>query len=283
MSRTAFKVLFFAAALVSVAAVVSCNRSKKSAEPAAEEEEVIVSDVKYNSETGSLEWPGGSYRLITVEPGTFTMGPNAKQEADARDWEKPAHQVTLTKSYMIGETEVTQELWVAVMGENPSMTEGENLPVECVSWNLSHEFISRLNKITGLAFSLPSEAQWEFAAMGGNLSQGCMYPGSDNLDDVAWYQDNSGNTVHPVAQKKPNELGIYDMAGNVWEWCEDYYRGAYPSAEPQTDPLETAKSDNIIRRGGCWGGFAYFCRHSFRAGLGPSLGGNNCGLRIVLN
>ena len=146
------------------------------------------------------------------------MGATPEQGSDAWDNEKPSHYVTLS-SYYIGETEVTAELWQAVMGINPSNFSGSLRPVECVSWNECQEFVTRLSSLTGENFRLPTEAEWEFAARGGKKSQGYKYSGSNTIGDVAWYSDNSNSETHNVAQKLPNELGLYDMSGNVWEWC----------------------------------------------------------------
>ena len=178
---------------------------------------------------------GVSFDMMPVEAGTFTMGATVEQGTDATDREKPAHQVTLTKDFHIGATEVTQALWQAVMGANPSYFTGDlNRPVEQMSWNDCQTFIAKLNQMTGKTFRMPTEAEWEFAARGGNLSQGYKYAGSDNVDEVAWYSGNSSNTTHPVGTKMANELGLYDMSGNVMEWCQDFY-GDFTS-EPQTDP-----------------------------------------------
>ena len=163
---------------------------------------------------------GESFELGRVEGGTFRMGATSEQEADDWDREKPVHSVTLS-SYYIGKTEVTLELWEAVMGLNPNFFEGTNLPVESVSWNYCQTFVTKLNELTGKNFRLPTEAEWEFACRGGNNSRGYKYSGSNYIDNVAWYDGNSGGETHPVATKSSNELGIYDMSGNVWEWCSD--------------------------------------------------------------
>ena len=144
------------------------------------------------------------------------MGATSEQGEYANDLEKPVHKVTLS-DYYIGKTEVTQALWEAVMGNNPSAFKGENLPVECISWNDCKEFISKLNALTGKTFRMPTEAEWEYAARGGSKSRGYKYSGSGNIDEVAWHKDNSEEKTHEVGTKRPNELGIYDMSGNVGE------------------------------------------------------------------
>ena len=201
---------------------------------------------------------GVTFKMVKVEGGTFTMGATAEQGDDAADDERPAHQVTLT-DYYIGQTEVTQELWTAVMGNNPSHFKGDNLPVEIVSWEECQTFIKKLNsllskELSGKRFALPTEAQWEFAARGGNKSTGYKYAGSNNIGDVAWFEGNSGRMTHPVAQKRPNELGLYDMSGNVDEWCQDW-NGRY-SSNAQTNPQGPASGTRRVYRGGSWGAYA---------------------------
>lgn len=158
--------------------------------------------------------------MVKVEAGTFMMGPTSELEKPYH-WEKPRHKVTLTKDYYIGKYEVTQALWQVVMGNNPSDFKGDNFPVEKVSWNDCQAFITKLNGMTGRKFRLPTEAEWENAARGGRKSQAYQYCGSNNISDVAWYWDNNTGMTHPVGGKLPNELGIYDMSGNVLEWCQD--------------------------------------------------------------
>ena len=206
---------------------------------------------------------GVSFDMMMVKAGTFTMGATSEMEDPASD-EKPTHQVTLTNDYYIGKTEVTQALWKAVMGNNPSHFKGDNLPVECVSWGDCQKFISKLNSLTGQNFRLPTEAEWEFAARGGNNSNHYQYSGSNELGDVAWYDGNDGGKTHVVATKLPNELGIYDMSGNVWEWCSDWH-GNYSSSS-QTNPTGPGSNSGRFRvsRGGGWGYYARHCRSSSR-------------------
>ncbi|MGN1235902.1 MAG: formylglycine-generating enzyme family protein [Bacteroidaceae bacterium] len=222
---------------------------------------------------------GVEFVMKPVEGGTFTMGATSEQQ-DPYDDEKPTHQVTLS-SYYIGETEVTQALWTAVMGNNPSRFKGDNNPVEQVSWNDCQEFISKLNSITGKIFRLPTEAEWEYAARGGKESKGYQYSGSNYLDDVAWYTDNSGSKTHIVKTKQPNELGIYDMSGNVWEWCQDW-KGSY-STGSQTNPKGPSSGSHRVNRGGSWFNFARLCRSAYRDDSTPGSRLSGLGLRLVLS
>ena len=224
---------------------------------------------------------GVSFEMIAVEGGTFTMGATDEQASDAYSDEKPTHQVTLS-SYYIGKTEVTQELWQAVMGSNPSGFSGANLPVEKVSWEDCQIFIAILNELTGKYFRLPTEAEWEYAARGGSKSQGYKYSGSNTVDDVAWYPSNSSSKTHPVATKAPNELGIYDMSGNVLEWCSDWYSSSYYSSSSQYNPTGPASGSRRVYRGGSWGSSARLCRVSYRDYNGPSYRFYNLGLRLAL-
>ena len=222
---------------------------------------------------------GVSFEMVLVEGGTFTMGATAEQGNDAESDESPTHQVTLS-SYYIGKTEVTQELWQAVMGSmsNPSYYSGTNLPVEFVSWDDCQEFITKLNELTGKEFRLPTEAEWEYAARGGNKSQGYKYSGSNTIDDVAWYSPNNSKTTHPVATKAPNELGIYDMSGNVWEWCSDGY--VVYSSSAQTNPRKTGPKR--VYRGGSHHNYPWYCRVSNRSADKPTYPSSDRGLRLAL-
>ncbi len=229
---------------------------------------------------------GVSFTMVRVEGGTFTMG--AEQGSDADSDEKPAHQVTLS-TYSIGETEVTQELWQAVMGSNPSNFKGAKRPVESVSWDDCQEFIKKLNENTGKTFRLPTEAEWEYAARGGSKSKGFKYAGSNSIETVAWYIRNSYDKgksstdygTHNVAQKQPNELGLYDMSGNVWEWCSDWH-GSYSSGS-QMNPQGANSGRSRQNRGGSWYSIAGRCRSSCRNSGPPDFRLNFLGLRLVLS
>ena len=223
---------------------------------------------------------GISIEMVKVEAGSFNMGATPEME-NPYDSEKPVHRVTLTNNYYIGKYEVTQALWQAVMGSNPSYFKGDDLPVEKVSWDDCQDFISKLNAMTGKRFRLPTEAEWEYAARGGKKSQGYQYSGSNTLDNVAWYHDNSGSKTHAVGTKQPNELGIYDMTGNVSEWCQDRY-GDY-SGVPQTNPTGSVDGKFRVNRGGSWMFFARFCRSSFHSSNSSDDREEYLGLRLVLS
>ena len=234
---------------------------------------------KVEAHSGRFTVNGVSFEMVRVEGGTFRMGATSEQGDDAWDSEKPVHRVTLS-SYYIGKTEVTQALWQAVMGSNPSRFRGADLPVECVSWDDCQEFIQKLNRLTGRNFRLPNETEWEFACRGGNNSRGYKYSGSNDTDNVAWYWDNSGRKTHPVATKAPNELGIYDMSGNVWEWCSDWY--ANYTSYSQTNPTGPQSWSRRVYRGGSWSGNARYCRSSNRGDINPACRCINLGLRLAL-
>ena len=218
--------------------------------------------------------------MVYVSGGTFTMGATSEQGREADSDEKPTHSVTLS-SFYICKYEVTQTLWEAVMGSNPSNWKGANLPVETVSWDDCHTFIRKLNALTGKNFRLPTEAEWEFAARGGNHSRGYKYAGSNNIETVAWHSDNSGYETHVVGTKSPNELGLYDMSGNVYEWCQDRY-GSYSSAS-QTNPTGASSGSDRVLRGGGWHGDGEYCRSSCRVKMRPDSHNNGRGLRLVLS
>ena len=215
--------------------------------------------------------------MVYVSGGTFTMGGKGRK---ALPNEKPTHSVTLS-SYYICKYEVTQSLWQAVMGNNPSEFKGDNLPVEQVSWDDCQTFINRLNSYTGRNFRLPTEAEWEFAARGGNYSRHYKYSGSNNIDDVAWYYDNSDWRTHPVGTKQANELDLYDMSGNVLEWCSDWYCSY--SSYSQTNPTGPNSGPGRVARGGNWFSLNVDCRLSSHLFSKPSICANYLGLRLVLS
>ena len=233
---------------------------------------------------------------VFVEGGTFQMG-----STDGNLDEKPLHQVTVSSFYM-NRYEVTQKEWREVMGSSPSRFSGDNLPVEQVTWFDAVKYCNRRSEKDGLkpvyringtsvtadwdanGYRLPTEAEWEYAARGGNASNGYLYAGSDNADEVAWYEvswydDNSGDKTHPVGEKAPNELGLYDMSGNVWEWCWDWY-GAYPSGS-QSDPGGSASGSYRVIRGSSWFYCANFLRSACRYYNGPDISNGNLGFRLV--
>ena len=213
--------------------------------------------------------------MVTVKGGSFIMGATQEQVKHAYDWEKPAHNVTVG-DFKLGRYEVTQEEWEAIMGTNPSMFKGKNLPVESVSWNDCQVFIEKLNELTGRKFRLPTEAEWEYAARGGAKAKGLKFAGSDIVCDVAWYFHNSGKKTHEVGQLAANELGIYDMSGNVGEWCSDFCDVVHGYAPTSTKLTQRA------RRGGNWNSIAAFCRNSYRYGRKPDFRNETLGLRLAM-
>ena len=222
---------------------------------------------------------GVNFKMVAVTGGSFTMGCTTEQGGDCLSDETPAHRVTL-KGFCIGETEVTQALWKAVMGSNPSHFKGDNLPVENVNWDEVQDFVKKLNQLTGRKFRLPTEAEWEYAARGGKQSRGYKHSGSDIIGEVAWYTDNSGGKTHPVKTKKANELGLYDMNGNVWELCNDWFGGYNIAA--QTNPTGPAAGFYHVNRGGCWGVAARNCRITNRNNANPGSRSSNSGFRLVM-
>ena len=220
---------------------------------------------------------GGTFMMGFGDDGQFTVVTHADESETDND-EKPTHRVTLS-SYYICKYEVTQLLWESVMGSNSSQIKGDNLPVECVSWYDCQQFISKLNALTGQHYRLPTEAEWEFAARGGNISRKYKYSGSNILSNVAWYDGNCVLTTHPVGIKSPNELGLYDMSGNVDEWCLDWY-GSY-KCSAQTNPAGPSIGMNRVLRGGSWGSSDSYCRVSRRKYDTPDSRSGYIGLRLV--
>ena len=239
------------------------------------------SSVSFGGNTISIPVKNGiSIDMVKVEAGTFMMGATSEMQYP-RDDEKPVHQVTLTNDYYMGKYEVTQALWKAVMRSNPSNFKGDKLPVDFVSWNDCQEFISKLNCMTGRNFRLPTEAEWEYAARGGKKSCGYQFSGGSNLSDVAWYWYNSKKKTHPVGTKQANELGIYDMSGNVSEWCQDWY-DSYSSSS-QINPIGPTNGVRRVIRGGCWGeDQEYYHNLSYRYSATPDFD-YFLGLRLALS
>lgn len=221
---------------------------------------------------------GGGVRieLVLVRPGSFTMG----SESGGSD-EKPVHQVTLTQPFYLGKFEVTQEQWESVMGNNPSEFKGSKLPVENVSWKDCQKFLAKLGEKSGRKFALPTEAQWEYACRAGSTTRFSFGDADSGLPEYAWYESNSEAKTHPVGGKKANPWGLYDMHGNVWEWCADAH-GKYPG-EAVANPVDSASGPHRVNRGGAWYNQAEVCRSADRRGYFPGLRGGILGLRLALN
>ena len=263
--------------------------AREAAEQAiAEEQARLAREAEINAfKTRDFTVNGVSFKMVAVGGGTSQMGATSEQQNADSD-ERPVHSVTLD-NYYIGETEVTQELWQAVMGSDPSdFTGNSQHPVECVSRNDCQAFVNKLNTLlanqlpNGRKFRLPTEAEWEYAARGGNRSRGTQYSGSNCVDSVAWYLDNSGRTTHPVKDKSPNELGLYDMSGNVWEWCNDWYSSDYYSNSPRNNPQGPSSGSYRVLRGGSWGSYAQGCRVAYRGSYSPDDRYGYIGLRLAL-
>ncbi len=238
--------------------------------------------LKWDASTHTLTYGDYSYKMVYVPGGSFTMGATGQLATYSYSDEKPTHRVTLS-SYYIGECEVPQWLWTVVMGRNPSKWKGNTLPVESVSWDLCVAFIGQLNYLTDASFRLPTEAQWEFAAREGKDNNDNLYSGGNDmyeLASVAWYGTNSYSQPHPVKKKRPNALGLYDMTGNVSEWCQDWY-GHYSSAA-QTDPTGPSSGSGHCKRGGWWGTAPCGCRVSCRGWGTSNSTSYSTGLRLAL-
>ena len=246
------------------------------------EEKTTVEDItlKQNN-NGNNNYSSGttsglnSDNMIYVEGGTFNMGSN-----DGGEDEKPVHEVTVN-SFYISKYEVTQKEWISIMGNNPSNFKGDSLPVENVSWDKVQEFIKKFNQKTGKNYRLPTEAEWEYAARGGKKSKGYKYSGSNNINDVAWHSSNSSSKTHEVGTKQPNELGIYDMSGNVWEWCSDWYGENYYGSSPSNNPKGPNSGDYRVLRGGSWGDLDDLSRSAVRYSYDPGFRDYGLGFRLV--
>lgn len=238
-------------------------------------------DINSNQEK-LITLPGGvEMEFVWIPPGTFIMG-SPENEKDRYD-DETRHRVTLTQGFWMGKYEVTQAQWEAVMNANPSRFESGNRPVESVSWNDCQDFIAKLNRLNQGTFRLPTEAEWEYAYRAGTTTR--FYWGEDrnesDIDRYAWYNGNSGDRTHEVGQKRSNPWGLYDMSGNVWEWCADWY-GDYPSG-PQVDPKGQQSGRARVQRGGSWLSYALYCRSASRNRSYPGYGANYIGLRILLS
>ncbi len=244
----------------------------------------VVMDEKTFTVTGNGK--SVTFKMKLVKAGTFQMGSTTGESN-----EKPVHSVTLTSDYYMGETEVTQALWYAVMGKTIinqcNMADqyylrgiGVNYPAYCISYEDCEQFLTKLNQMTGQSFRFPTEAEWEYAARGGSKGKGYTYSGGNDIGDVAWYKGNSGEGTHAVKTKSPNELGLYDMSGNVWEWCQDRY-GSYPSSA-QTNPTGPSSGSNWVERGGSWSNDATDCRTARRDYVRPAFRRDDLGLRLAM-
>lgn len=235
-------------------------------EQAVLEKEESSSEITNGAGSGEvLNTPAEMFEMIEVGGGTAIL--NNKS-------------VTVS-NFAIGKYPVTQAEWETVMDNNPCHFKGSDLPVEMVSWNECHEFIGKLNAKTGKRYRLPTEVEWEYAARGGQQTHGYKYAGSENMDDVGWYGTNSDNHSHSVGTKQPNELGIYDMCGNVWEWCSDLYGNIYPSSA--SNPTGAGSGSSRIARGGSWVFIAGYCRVSNRYHFMPDMRYYNLGFRLALS
>ena len=269
--------ILFAVAIVVAIIIMNPGKDNDTHEKVSTEEAPSVPEKVSTEEAPSVPEKetitvnGVSFDMVRVEGGTFEMGSN---DPEASGYEKPVHAETVEDFY-IGSTEVTQDTWVAVMGINPSTSKGGNLPVENVSWDDCEEFCNRLNALTGRNFRLPTEAEWEYAARGGILSRGCEYSGSDFIEIVAWHEGNSNYQTHLVASKQPNELGLYDMSGNVGEWTSDLWSENYGSSRGSGN-----NGSYRVVRGGSYGTGARPCRSAYRCS-GPDGRYNDLGLRLA--
>jgi formylglycine-generating enzyme required for sulfatase activity len=222
---------------------------------------------------------GVKMELVPIQPGSFMMG---DEKGDAE--ERPVHKVTISKPFYMGKYEVTQEQWEAVMGTNPSHFKGAKNPVDRVSWEACQTFIKKLNEkfaASGVTFSLPTEAQWEYACRAGSSTRYCFGNSETELADYGWFESNAGGRTHPVGEKKPNAWGLYDMYGNVWEWCSDWYDGNYYKESPAIDPAGPTAVTSRVLRGGSWADPAPYCRSSYRYCLPPWFCVYCYGVRVV--
>ena len=219
--------------------------------------------------------------MVLVEGGAFMMGNHIEKDKSSKEY--LSHKVAVS-TFFIGKFVVTQEEWYAVMGSSPSWFKGEKLPVEQVSWNDCQTFITKLNKITGKHFRLPTEAEWEYAARGGNYTKKHLYSGSSNIYNIAWFAGNSKDSTFRVGQKSANELGLYDMSGNVWEWCKDYFEVDYYSKSPSDNPKgPSTGTRGRVGRGGCFANDSDFCKVFIRSGFSQDKKSKHIGFRLAMS
>ena len=294
-----------AVAVIALVCVLLFSRNSAQSEPPKPENDTLL--VKKDSipeKLGDREFSvnGVAFKMVYVEGGTFTMGCTSEQ-SDCNNDATPVHGVTLS-DFMIGETEVTQALWKAVMGSEPTCKDGWTdrdghgltYPAYRVAWDDCQMFIRELNSYfdgqlpSGWRFALPTEAQWEYAARGGSYKSTYKYAGGNNIDDLAWYtvntydlgKENPNYGTHPVKSKGKNVLGLYDMSGNVWEWCQDVYDKDYYSVSPSNNPVCQLEGPNHVLRGGCWINSAKVCQVAFRKSGATDGCGNGVGFRLAL-
>jgi len=257
------KLLPISAALTLILCLIhGCGKDKENSENSPQPSHIITNSI--------------GMKFAYIRPGTFQMGsPPAEKYHQGDEFQ---HTVRITRPFYMAVTEVTQQQFETVMGFNPSNFDGNDLPIEKVSWNWARDFCQKLSEKEGCAYRLPTEAQWEYACRAGSNSAA---PTQAELNQIAWYQDNSGGTTHPVASKKPNKWGLYDMLGNVSEWCRGYYHTDYPekTAEDPNGPLHGAYK---VIRGGSWGFFAPSLRPAARASEPPSYQLKQTGFRIIM-
>ena len=225
---------------------------------------------------------GTKMEFVQIPDGEFIMG-SESGEAGRYTHEGPVHKVKISKPFCIGVSEVTQKQYVAIMGDNPSSFAISNNPVETINWSDANKFCKKMSTITKNIVTLPTEAQWEYACRAGSSTVYCFGDDSSLLSDYAWYNDNSGEKTHSVGQKKPNALGLYDMHGNVWEWCQDWYDSDYYKNSTSVDPKGRSTGSTRILRGGGWMSGPRDCRSAYRLGSDPDYRWYGIGFRVVLS
>ncbi|MBN2488103.1 MAG: formylglycine-generating enzyme family protein [Methanosarcinaceae archaeon] len=219
--------------------------------------------------------------FVFIPVGEFKMGAQASESGRDPD-EGPVHEVTIGNAFYLGKYEVTQKQWVEVMGSNPSYFKGDDLPVEQVSWNDVQEFIRKLNAMEETdKYRLPSESEWEYACRAGTTTRYSFGDGETELGEYAWYADNADDKTHPVGQKKPNQWGLYDMHGNVWEWVQDEYHSNYEGAPVDGSARDDGSSSNRVLRGGVWNYYAWNCRSANRVSLDANYRDDFTGFRLL--